>query len=199
MLFSINLNLLLHLDNGNIALSSILIDSIHEFDKERINNIVNDFKCNFETKNNVSILKIDYLSNQQAEKLKNDLENPIDFKKDKYLLILKETKSFLEEYLDILCKQQIELSPEHKTNDFIVSINIFTTNIVYLLQKANYLQNYIQNTNTLKIIDKKKKNLLINNLNLLIKFFRNIPEHDHILHGLNKLKNEIDKNSEQSF
>ena len=155
MTFSITLNLLLHLNNGNIALSSILIDAISDFNKDKIECIVEDFKHNFEAKNNVSILKIDYLSTQQAEKLKNDLENPIDYKKDKYLLILKDLRSFLEEYLDIICKQQLELTSEHKNKDFIISINLLTTNVVYLLQKANFLYKYVLNTNSFSSIKEK--------------------------------------------
>jgi hypothetical protein len=191
MLFGITLNLLLHLENGNIALTTIVIDGANETSQEKIDEIVQDFKNQFEEQNNIEILKIDYLTQKQAEDFKNRIDNIPTFKKDKFLIILNESITFFNNYLETCCEQLSEIKSKEK--DFLVQISLYITNAYYVIQKIKFIQSYIKNITNLKINTPKDLTRIIGDLEFTINFLKNIPHDDHIMFGLQKILNEIKK------
>lgn len=189
MLFGITLNLLLHLENGNVALTTIVIDGADETSQEKIDEIVQDFKNQFEEQNNIEILKIDYLTQKQAEDFKNRIENIPNFKKDKFLIILNESLNFFDKYLDILCSQLAEI--QNKEKDFLIQISLYITNVYYVIQKIKFIQSYIKRITNLKINNPKDLTKIIGDLEFIINFLKKIPHDDHIIFGLQKILTEI--------
>lgn len=189
MVFNIQLNLLLNLNNGNLALTTILINDLNSYDENRINEIVSDFKSKFETKNSVVIEKISFLTNKQAELFKEQFETNISsFQKEKHLLILKEANYYLEEYLNELCNQHCQLKLEEKDKSIIISSSLLISNVYFQINKLKEIHEYFSNDLTNENKENIKKYL--NNISL---FLSNIHCNDYIIAGLKRIILDLDK------